>query len=79
MYTYYIAICSCKLRPVDNIVFLLFYHSVSPIQIADVRSLAEDLDMEATFGPYWDMYAVTLLLGINIMIGMFILARRNYL
>ncbi|XP_003727156.2 protein sel-1 homolog 1 isoform X2 [Strongylocentrotus purpuratus] len=36
------------------------------------------LDMDAFFGQYWDVYIITALLGLNIMLGVLVLARRHY-
>lgn len=35
--------------------------------------------LESYLGDYWDMYIITALLGVNIMLGVYVLARRNYI
>ncbi|XP_072173169.1 protein sel-1 homolog 1-like [Diadema setosum] len=37
------------------------------------------VDLDALFGQYWDVYIISLLLGLNIMLGVLVLARRNYI
>lgn len=78
--SFYPQFCEKEYLQVSDIYILFCIFSVLVFSLCIVQNsdVLKTLDMDAFFGQYWDVYIITALLGLNIMLGVLVLARRHY-